>query len=84
MTEITPLNPEGRDLLIHVEAIAEKVRRGEVVGLLSVLVMADSETVAEAAGLFYNGHTMFGALGKLQMDMLELENPTNFEVIIDE
>lgn len=84
MTEPTPLNPEGRDLLIHVEAIAEKVRRGEVVGLLSVLVMADSETVEEAAGLFYNGFTMFGALGKLQMDMLELENPTNFEVIIDE
>jgi len=47
-------------------------------------VMADSETVAEAAGLFYNGHTMFGALGKLQMDMLELENPTNCEVIIHE
>ena len=84
MTEPTPLNPEGRDLLIHVEGIAEKVRRGEVVGLLSVLVMADSETVAEAAGLFYNGFTMFGALGKLQMDILELENPTNFEVIIDE
>ena len=83
MTEPTPLNQEGRDLLIHVENIADQVRRGEVVGLLSVLVMADTETVEEAAGLFYNGHTMHGALGQLQKDMLELENPTNFEVIID-
>jgi|TARA_R110000787_G_scaffold89778_1_gene189941 hypothetical protein len=84
MTEPTPLNQEGRDLLIHVEGIADQVRRGEVVGLLSVCVLADTKCETQAAGLFYDGYTMAGHLMSLQKEMIEMEEPIDFEVIIDD
>ncbi len=84
MTEPTPLNQAGRDLLAHVEVILDQVRRGEVVGLLSVCVFADAECKPEASGLFYDGYTMAGHLMSLQQSMLEMEEPIDFEVLIDD
>jgi len=84
MNEPIPLNQDGRDLLVEVEHIAERIKRGEVVGIISVCVLASSECETQIAGLFHDGYTMAGHLLSLQLKMIDMEEPTEYEVLLDD
>tara|TARA_R100001377_G_scaffold83734_1_gene65786 strand:- start:1852 stop:2112 length:261 start_codon:yes stop_codon:yes gene_type:complete len=67
------LDPTSRRLLEYVESISDEIRKGEVVGVLTVIVSDNADIRHEAAGLFHDGYAMVGHLEGLKSAMLYME-----------
>tara|TARA_R110000824_G_scaffold42506_4_gene125147 strand:+ start:10322 stop:10585 length:264 start_codon:yes stop_codon:yes gene_type:complete len=73
MSKPIPLDPTSRRLLEYVENLADEIRSGEVVGILTVIVSDNADIRHEAAGLFHDGYAMVGHLEGLKAAMLYME-----------
>lgn len=84
MNKPIPLDPTSRRLLEYVEAIADEIRNGSVVGVLTVIVSDNADIRHEAAGLFHDGYAMVGHLEGLKSAMLYMEAVEEDEEYLDD
>jgi len=84
MNKPIPLDPTSRRLLEYVEDIADEIRNGSVVGMLTVIVSDNADIRHEAAGLFHDGYAMVGHLEGLKSAMLYMEAVEDDEEYLDD